>query len=509
MTNLAKIGLFFLVIGVSSVGYILMTVDNIAGGDGYVITVFMEDASGLIEDSGVEMAGVDVGQIRSIELQDGRARLTLEIRKDVEIYPDATLRKRPSSVLGNSVLSIDPGERTGAPVEEGFTVRTVESGPDLSAALGSVEDVGSEAALLIRELRTQLATDATYENFDAIVENLRATSETTRVLLEQNLRLLTGTLESIDDVVAQVNTRSNDELERISRILASTAVVAERLETIFVENDERIARSLEDVQASLASLDRTLQTVESSALDVKAATDHVSRGEGTLGKVVYDDELYDRVNNIADGAEQIVNRLAGLGLQVGYEGAYLTQAGTARNDFHLRLLPRSGTETPARPRKYYELGVIDTPDGVTETVTTEVNTTESGSDPEYTETTETTTDGVRITALLARRWGPVTLRGGLIESSGGFGVDIAPLDQLEVSAEMFEFGDEAPNLRAYGTVYPFFDPEADNPLRWLFVSGGVEEALGAQRDYFVGGGLRFTDQDLQGLVGLAPLATGQ
>ncbi|NBF39473.1 MAG: MCE family protein, partial [Spirochaetes bacterium] len=272
MTNLAKIGLFFLVIGVSSVGYILMTVDNIAGRNGYVITVFMEDASGLIEDSGVEMAGVDVGQIRSIELQEGRARLTLEIREDVEIYPDATLRKRPSSVLGNSVLSIDPGERTGAPVREGFTVRTVESGPDLSAALGSVEDVGSEAALLIRELRTQLATDGTYEDFDAIMDNLRATSETTRVLLEQNLRLLTGTLESIDDVVGQVNTRSDDELERISRILASTAVVAERLETIFVENDERIARSLEDVQASLASLDRTLQTVESSALDVKSAT---------------------------------------------------------------------------------------------------------------------------------------------------------------------------------------------------------------------------------------------
>lgn len=211
MTNLAKIGLFFLVIGVSSVGYILMTVDSIAGGDGYAVTVFMDDASGLIEHSGVQMAGVQVGQIRSIELQNGRAKLVLEIREDVEIYPDAVVRKRPSSVLGNSVLSIDPGQRTGAPVEAGYAVRTVESNPDLSAALGSVQDAGTEAALLIRSIRTQLATDATYENFDAIVGNRRETSETTRFLLEQNLQLLTGTLQSIDEVAGQVNSRSVQE----------------------------------------------------------------------------------------------------------------------------------------------------------------------------------------------------------------------------------------------------------------------------------------------------------
>jgi hypothetical protein len=115
---------------------------------------------------------------------------------------------------------------------------------------------------------------------------------------------------------------------------------------------------------------------------VKNATHQVRREEGTLGKVVYDDELYNRVNSIADGAEQIVDRLAGLGLQVGYEGAYLTGAGSARNDFHLRLLPRSANQSQVRPKKYYELGVVDRPAGVTETVTRRVSTSESGADPE-------------------------------------------------------------------------------------------------------------------------------
>ncbi|MFW5811764.1 MAG: MlaD family protein, partial [Alkalispirochaetaceae bacterium] len=119
MSRLAKVGLFFLIIGAGSIGYILLTVDNIAGNDGYTITVYMDDASGLIVDSGVRMAGVDIGQIREIELEDGRARLVLEIQGGVEIYEDAMVSKQPSSLLGTSVISIDPGDRSGGVVEAG------------------------------------------------------------------------------------------------------------------------------------------------------------------------------------------------------------------------------------------------------------------------------------------------------------------------------------------------------------------------------------------------------
>lgn len=511
MSRLAKVGIFFLVIGVGSVSYILMTVDDIAGTDSYTVNVIMDDASGLIVDSGVRMAGVDVGQIRSIELVDGRAKLTLEIRRDVQIYEDAEITKEPSSLLGTNIVSIEPGNRSGAMIQDGETVRNVRSRGDFGGALSSVEQVGTEAALFIQELRKQFATDGTYESLNEIVENVRLATDTTRILLEQNLQLLSGTLTSIEQVVQQVNSRSDEELQRVSRILESTAAVTERLESLLAQNDERIAASLEDVQSSLASLTRTLQTVESSALDVQDATAQIRTGEGTVGKLVYDEELYDRVNTIAGGAEDIVNRLAGLGVQVGYEGSYLTQAGEARNDFHLRLLPNIGEQSQASPEKYYELGIVDTPALVTETTTTQVTQDATGgfSDGSYTRVEEKRADELRFTALLARRYGPVTLRGGLIESSGGFGVDVTPIDQLQLSAEMFRFGEATPNLRAYGTIYPFYKPEQNNPLNWLFLSGGVEETLSDDRDYFFGGGLRFTDQDLQGVLGIIPFGATQ
>ncbi|MDR2258311.1 MAG: MCE family protein, partial [Treponema sp.] len=63
---------------------------------------------------------------------------------------------------------------------------------------------------------------------------------------------------------------------------------------------------------------------------------------------------------------------------------------------------------------------------------------------------------------------------------------------------------EKPNLRGTLTVYPFFDPDSNKPWNWIYLRGGVSNALVDDRDYFVGGGLRFTDTEIKGLVGLIP-----
>jgi phospholipid/cholesterol/gamma-HCH transport system substrate-binding protein len=101
----------------------------------------------------------------------------------------------------------------------------------------------------------------------------------------------------------------------------------------------------------------------------------------------------------------------------------------------------------------------------------------------------------------------VTVRAGVFESTAGVGMDLSPFSQLALSAEAFDFGaEDGAYLRGYGTVYPFYNPDSSNPLQWLYLSGGVDDILGVyERDYFIGAGVRFTDQDLRGLVGFIPI----
>jgi hypothetical protein len=96
-----------------------------------------------------------------------------------------------------------------------------------------------------------------------------------------------------------------------------------------------------------------------------------------------------------------------------------------------------------------------------------------------------------------------TLRGGAIESTGGLGVDFQPHQKFSISTELFDFSqDDKPYLRAYGIIYPFFDPTLSNPFNWIYIGGGVDNILIENRDYFMSLGLRFTDNDLKGIASM-------
>ena len=93
----------------------------------------------------------------------------------------------------------------------------------------------------------------------------------------------------------------------------------------------------------------------------------------------------------------------------------------------------------------------------------------------------------------------------MLESSAGMGLDLSPLPWLTLSAEAFGFSAGLPNVRSTVTILPFFDPYSDKPWNWLYFRGGVTNALDGKRDFFLGGGLRFADEEVRGLIGLVPL----
>jgi phospholipid/cholesterol/gamma-HCH transport system substrate-binding protein len=159
---------------------------------------------------------------------------------------------------------------------------------------------------------------------------------------------------------------------------------------------------------------------------------------------------------------------------------------------------------PATGDRWYRIGVSGAPEGVnSRTVTTTVT---NGGLPVIVDKNETRYT-FSVDAELARRFGPVTIRGGLMESTAGVGIDFQPVRWTAISGDFFNFSSEnRPNLKGTLTVFPFFEPGSDNPFKWIYLNAGIYNALNKNRDFFVGGGLRFSDREIRGLVGLATTA---
>src|SRR5690606_2919490 len=92
----------------------------VLGDDQFELKVELDTAQAVTPGQGqtVNMAGVEVGDIREVELRDGRAIVTLGINEPYEelIRTDATVLLRPRTGLQDMTVELDPGE-AGTPVE--------------------------------------------------------------------------------------------------------------------------------------------------------------------------------------------------------------------------------------------------------------------------------------------------------------------------------------------------------------------------------------------------------
>jgi phospholipid/cholesterol/gamma-HCH transport system substrate-binding protein len=83
----------------------------------------------------VDIAGVEVGQITKVDLVNGRAVVTMELRPKYEhrVYPNATMLLRPKTGLKDMIVELDPGTPAGGrPVGDGYTVPVSNTQPDVN-----------------------------------------------------------------------------------------------------------------------------------------------------------------------------------------------------------------------------------------------------------------------------------------------------------------------------------------------------------------------------------------
>jgi len=97
----AKVGLFVLA-GFIILGYMSMQIGKRGFGTkkGYNYDVLFDNAAGLNKEASVQIAGVEVGHVESIRLQDGKALATLRIFPEVKLEKDVRAAIKTHGVLG-------------------------------------------------------------------------------------------------------------------------------------------------------------------------------------------------------------------------------------------------------------------------------------------------------------------------------------------------------------------------------------------------------------------------
>ncbi len=107
------VGIFMLV-GILCLGYVSIKLGKmeLMGGDYYNVTARFDSVSGLKPGARVEVAGVEVGKVDRITLDEkssDRAIAYLKIKSGVKITDDVIAAVRTSGIIGDKFIMLKPG----------------------------------------------------------------------------------------------------------------------------------------------------------------------------------------------------------------------------------------------------------------------------------------------------------------------------------------------------------------------------------------------------------------
>ncbi|MEK6544769.1 MAG: MlaD family protein [Elusimicrobiota bacterium] len=293
-----KVGVF-VVVALALLGFVVMKLGDVSFERTYKVYVYFDDISGLAAKSPVKIAGVEIGKVREIVLESGKARAELQIHRNVKLHADAKARVASTGIIGTKYLDLAMGSTGAALIKDGDSLQG-------TTLLGMEESV-AKALESIRELTDSLKGPSGNDlgrNINSTVANLNAVTLSVR--------------EILDD-------RKND----ISAALLSMRSVAGSLDQILEKVDRLVAK--------------------------------VEQGEGAVGALISDKKMGEDVKDATQnlkvataGAAEMFGRFTRIRAFWDYRYRYDTKAKQGRSDFGIRLSPR--------PNKQYFLGVANTGD---------------------------------------------------------------------------------------------------------------------------------------------------
>jgi len=459
-----KVGLFVLLcLGVIAAMSFQVNNDPSVTGHARKYDVVIPNASGLVKNSNVKMAGIPVGVIKDIQLEDGKARILMNIKGTLKVTKGASVEIKPNGILGDKYLEINPGNQDEEPLADGGRILRYEDKGSFDAVLNQVGKIAKDVSSITENLKKATEGEGDMKSpIGRIIKNIEGLTEDLREIADNKKDKLEATIDNIHNISKTINEFVNDESD-----------------DGFKTNWKKMAKSLGRVDSILKNIDEV--------------TAKVNQGKGTIGKLINDETTVEELNHAISGVNNMLDTANKFQISVDYHSEFLAGGNFTKSYVGINIQPG--------PDRYYLIQVIDDPKGAFDR--TDTQTTTNGA-VTNTDTQNVYHNRLKFSAQFAKSFYDLTLRAGIFENTGGAAVDYYFLNHnLRLSAEAFAFGrTEGVDVRVwakykfYSIFYAVFG--GDDILN----KGNPFTGTGAAG--FIGAGVDFTNDDLKLLLTKVP-----
>jgi phospholipid/cholesterol/gamma-HCH transport system substrate-binding protein len=200
----AKVGILVLV-GIILLLFMSFRVSRLERLKGEVYTALFPSVSGLVINANVEVAGVPVGRVEKIGLEEGMAKVWMKIGQ-AQIHADAEAAVKTHGVLGDKYIEVKPGSPDVPLLPPGAEITNVRSAPDMDQVFTSLESAARGMADLGKSLHEAVGGEEGRNKIKEIVTNLEEASAGLKEMVHDNKGKVNDIVANLDDITTKVKT---------------------------------------------------------------------------------------------------------------------------------------------------------------------------------------------------------------------------------------------------------------------------------------------------------------
>lgn len=234
-----------------------------------VWTVTFPRTGGLGRNDEVQVNGIRKGAVESMQLVGDHVVVRLALATDVTLTRDCSVAIRNVGLMGEKVIAVDLKTTGAAYTARDTIVGDYELGmPEIMARVGTTLDTITELTQNLHDISEVLVKKGELES---TLKEFAATSRELRATVVENRAALRGTMQNF----------------------AAASRTAKALTT---DREAELARSVDDFAKAASRMNTLSARLDSLSAVLASVSGKVDRGDGTLGRLVNDRQMYEDLN---------------------------------------------------------------------------------------------------------------------------------------------------------------------------------------------------------------------
>jgi len=248
----------------------------------FAFNVVFNDLQGLDISDDVRMLGKRIGRVTGTKIIGEKiaVELTIDNSFAFKIPIDSKIEITQTDIMGSKFISIYPGKDNDKFILDNETI----AGKNAEVA-SLTKDIGDVANRLNQTFGSEQK-----EQIVNTISNIESATQQLEEFISLN-----------KDII------SNNDKQSLSNIISNIDDISENLNNLLDGEKNKLSNSINNFNSFMEKMPSISTEIDEILIDINSVVKNLNSGEGSLSKLLNNDELYDNINGLVLDARSILD----------------------------------------------------------------------------------------------------------------------------------------------------------------------------------------------------------